>query len=150
MQHIVNTKQLAESFGVSVRRINDMVELGMPKLDRGKNDLSECWRWRYSRLEERQDEKAEKLSITEQRARLTKAKADSEELKLKLQREELVTKEVVLQGLDIIIGRSRSRLLALPSTAAPRVFGVRDLAEIQEILRKLVYQALDELSKAWV
>jgi hypothetical protein len=40
----------------------------------------------------------------------------------------------------------RTRLLAIPTTATPRVMAARDAAETLTILRSLVHEALSELA----
>ncbi len=86
----------------------------------------------------------EPLDLTAERARLAKFQADKTELEVAVLRGDLIPGEVVKATWGDYIAAARAKLIALPSTAAPRVAG-GTLREVELELRDLVHQALAEL-----
>ena len=83
-----------------------------------------------------------------ERARLNSAKADSEEMRVRRMRGELLPFDETVRAVSEMIAAARAKLLALPSRVAqslPLEPAIRRQA--QEAVRKEVYSALDELSE---
>lgn len=88
----------------------------------------------------------DRLNLTTESARLKRAQADKTELEVSVLRGELIPSETVSLVWSQFVSAARARVLAIPSTAAPRVVGltVRE-AEIE--LREMVRAALAELQE---
>jgi phage terminase Nu1 subunit (DNA packaging protein) len=84
------------------------------------------------------------LDLTAERARLAKFQADKTELEVAVLRGDLIPGEIVKDVWGDYIAAARAKLIALPSTAAPRVAG-GTVREVELELRDLVHQALTEL-----
>lgn len=87
-------------------------------------------------------------SYATQRERLTKAKADLAEMRQKQLSGEMVPAAAIEQGWGALLNALRTRLLAIPTKATPRVMAARNATETLAILRGLVHEALNELSNA--
>jgi phage terminase Nu1 subunit (DNA packaging protein) len=90
------------------------------------------------------------FSLSKERARLTKYKADVAEIERKQALGQLVSAAEIETTWRSLVGVMRTRLLAIPARAASRVTMARSIVEVAEILRKEVYEALDALSKGTV
>jgi phage terminase Nu1 subunit (DNA packaging protein) len=88
----------------------------------------------------------EQLDLGQERARLARVQTERQELELALRRGELLEAGEVQATWESLLYTCRARLLALPSTAAPRV-SMADVHEARAILDDLVREALTELSK---
>ncbi|MCH7882117.1 MAG: hypothetical protein IIB69_11210 [Proteobacteria bacterium] len=78
-----------------------------------------------------------RLSLTDERARLSKAQADRVLLELETLRGNLIPADVLLQTWEPLIAAARSKFLALPSklkTAIPKLTD-SDVKKIQKITR---------------
>jgi hypothetical protein len=82
-----------------------------------------------------------------QRARLLKAQSELKELELGRLRGELVPLPLVERVLGQAILSFRTRMLALPRRAVPRLKGVTGDAAREKVLKDLIYEALTAISK---
>jgi hypothetical protein len=64
-----------------------------------------------------------------------------------LARGELIPRGHMITGMQTAISHCRSKLLSIPSKAAPAVAAIDDVAAIKEHLTELVHDALEELSR---
>jgi hypothetical protein len=62
-------------------------------------------------------------------------------------RGELIPRGHMITGMQTAISHCRSKLLSIPSKAAPAVAAIDDVAAIKEHLTELVHDALEELSR---
>ena len=81
-----------------------------------------------------------------ERARLTKAQADRTELEAAELRGDMVRADWVIEEWARMLGSLRSRMLSLPTKAAPRARGAVSDAEAAALLEREVLEALQELS----
>jgi hypothetical protein len=81
-----------------------------------------------------------------ERARLTKAQADRTELEAAELRGDMVRAAWVIEEWSRMLGSLRSRMLSLPTKAAPRARGAPSDAEAAALLEREVLEALQELS----
>jgi len=86
------------------------------------------------------------LDLTAERARLAKEQADKHELENAKTRGELIVTEDAMKAWGAVVQRVRSRLLSIPSKAAPLLIGIKRTSEAKDTIEKLVCEALDELS----
>ncbi len=86
--------------------------------------------------------------FAEAKARKEEMLADLRELERDRLRGSLVPREAVLADWQAALGVFRARLLALPVKAAPLCVAAGGIAEVEHVLRRLVAESLDELSRS--
>jgi phage terminase Nu1 subunit (DNA packaging protein) len=86
------------------------------------------------------------VDLNEAKRRRELALAQLAELDLQERRGEVINADEVENTWATVIVNVRSRLLSLPTKAAPLLQGVTGLAETNEVLKGLIYEALRELS----
>lgn len=85
--------------------------------------------------------------LLREQTRLTAAKADLAEVKLKLQKGEVVEKKEVLKQWKKNAGTIKTKLLGLPETA-PQLYGL-EIGEIKAVLTQKVRDILNELAEEY-
>jgi phage terminase Nu1 subunit (DNA packaging protein) len=144
---IVAVGRLAGELGVGERRVQQLVEIGMPRTGRGRYNLVDCFRWFVRRqadlLETRKSVPGSGLLAEQER--LTKVKADREELELARSRGELIPLAVYEEQMAELIMSARMRLLALPARLAPDLEG-QERAGIRVRLKREIHSALTSLA----
>lgn len=155
MSKQVAKSELAQILGVSERTLTHwQKEDGFPILYRGKRgeanqyDTTDVIQWWHNREMGRliDGDGDESLDLNRERARLAKAQADRTELELRKRRGEVAEVGEFEQAWTTLLLNFRTRMLALPVRATPLVAACQALPEVQEELRKLVHEALTELS----
>lgn len=146
IRETVSVQELAELLGLSPRRVQQLVADGViPKAAHGSYDLGRSIRAYLKHL------KGDGLAsvpkdYTAERTRLVKAQADKAEMEVALQRGDLWNKDDVAAIWSDEILRCRSRLLVIPSKVAPVLAAISIPAEVQDVLKCEIYQALSELA----
>jgi len=90
---VVEVAELANFMGVTVMTISNWNKSGMPKLERGKYNLKDCWRWW---LENIYMPKESTKKATGDHERFMAAKADNEEIKRDKWKDILILKDKVI------------------------------------------------------
>lgn len=85
------------------------------------------------------------LAIAERRKAVALAK--TRELDLHERQLLVVPSDVVIEMVSAEYARVRTRLLAIPSEQAPRLHRLKTPAEVEDVLREIVVQALEELTR---
>lgn len=144
---IVGTSELAELFRVSTRWIQKLNKEGiLSQVERGKYDLAETIAQYIDYVKMTHEVDGEKIDYNKEKALHERAKRKLAEIELDHLEGKMHKAEDVEKVMTQMLGNFRSRVLAIPTKAAPRVQGLTELAIIQEIIRKEVYEALTELS----
>jgi len=144
---IVTTKEIAEILGLSDRRIRQLENEGsLVKISRGRFDLPASIQ-RYIETIREQNQSAEELDLNKEKTLLTRANRQKVEIELKIMQGDLHRSEDVESVMNNMIASSRAQLLTLPRKVAPLVLGQKDVDAIQNIIKKYVYEALQELSE---
>lgn len=143
----VSVGQVAAVLDLEVRRVQQLAREGIiPKPARGRYQLGGCVQGyiRYLRARAHPDD-----LLTYDAARTKKMTADAElaELTLARERGRLVEVERFESALSQAFGRVRSRLLALPSRAAPDLVGLAAEVDAELVLDRLVVEMLAELQR---
>jgi hypothetical protein len=86
-------------------------------------------------------------SYDEARTRKVNAEAEIAELELKKIHGELVNADDVVTAWTDVLGSVKSRLLSIPTKAAPVVAAESNAGLCQSIIEDLITEALDELSR---
>ena len=102
--------------------------------------LLEVARWKIQ-------QSAEGSDLEVERTRLTKWQADKTELEVAVLRGELIPSEIVQRVWSGMVISFRSRVMSIPTKSAHSVLGAVNVAEAEAVLKKLVNEALEELSE---
>lgn len=121
---LVGVGKVAKALNVTVRRVNQLVNEGMPKAGHGRYDLAQCMLWyiRYLQkaLERREGSPEDSVGATlrMERTLLIKAQREREELELAARRGELISASVVKDKWTAIAATLKQRILAGPGRIA--------------------------------
>ena len=148
---IVNSVTLGDIWGITDRRVRQLVNEGVIEtVGRGKYDLFDCTRRYCTYLRAIADasdgKKAAKLNYDDEHAIHEKVKRETAELQLKVMRGELHRGNDVETIMTDMITRAKTKLLGIPSKAAPLVMGYNNTTKIESILQQQIDEALMELS----
>lgn len=133
---------------LSRRRIQQLAEEGIiPKPQKnGDYDLAACTSAYFEYVYASNDNSEEQqLDGRYERARKAKAEADKLEFNLSIQKGEYIKTEFLEQTLTSVIMNCRSKLLSIPNKAALELVDKDKPLEIQEVLKRYIYEILDEL-----
>lgn len=132
---------------LDARRIQQLAKEGViPKARRGEYHLVDCVRGYVRYLRDRQPAPAAAPETFDaSRARKMEADAALAELDLAVRRSKLVPAEKYERELGRAFARVRSRLLPLPSRAAPDLMALTDELKIEAILDRYVLEVIEEL-----
>lgn len=97
-------------------------------------------------LRKKNPEVEEKVDYNTERARLVKAKRESEELELQVRKKELHSTEDVEKVMTDTFVNFRTRLLAIPAKLSPILAKKKEQTEIFKLLKAAIDEALEELS----
>lgn len=86
------------------------------------------------------------IDYNAERAKLARAKRESQELELRLRRGELHETGEIEQAMTGTLVKFKTRLMAVPAKLSPILAKKKDQAEIFMIIKKAVDEALEELS----
>ena len=148
---LVTVEKLAQAMNLSPRRVQQLVDEGMPREERGRYELGQCMAWyiRYLQaiLERREIPQVDAVAaaLRGERQRLTRAQADREELELQKARAEVIPIAVFEERMAAMITQARQRLLMLPSRVAGELEGEPRL-EIKQRLTRALYAVLNSLA----
>lgn len=153
MGNLCNKAELAGILGRSERTLTTWQKQGMPihvTGSRGQENLYDTEQvidWLIRREVERLVVPGEDgpINYEAERARLTKAQANHEELKVKILEGEVIRADVVERVQGGMVSAFRARSLSIPTKAAPQLVGLEE-AEIEAQLTDYVHEALEELS----
>ena len=141
MGKLVTARDLSKIFGKTERTIFRWKDEGMPRVD-GKYDTAAVHEWLVqramdSRLSETADGKI--LDLNAERARHSKEQADKLEMENAVRRGLLMDANHTAGLWSKIAVAAKTRLLAIPSKAAPLLVG-KKVAEIKDVLETHVYE----------
>lgn len=141
------TAKLAKLFGCSQRRVQQLIKDGIiSKPTDDPADIAKCIQEYIAHLKKQLDNSSTRKGVGQYKLKIAKEQA----LKLALENQErqasLLPKQEVEQEVGNAFMNVRTRLLSIPSKAAPEVFGIESRAEIESLLKRLVHEALNELA----
>lgn len=145
----VNQKTLAAALGISARQIRNLKEQGMFECISGtkKYDLTECVREFIEFKIKAEAGGGASPNKEKEQAEHERVKKEISKLKLRKLRREVHEAADVEYFLTDMLQRFKSRLTAIPSSAAPELMGKTDVNEITEILASQVEKAISELGQ---
>lgn len=153
---IVNQAKLCEILGMSPMTVNRLQDQGFPVMSRGDGrkpnqyDTGTCIAW----LVEKERRKVVTLpdgvttSYADERARLTKEQADRVAMENDVQRGLLIDAEHAARLWADVVVNAKTRLLSIPTKAAPLVLGCKTMPEARDVLERFIIEALHDLSRS--
>lgn len=97
-------------------------------------------------LRKKNPDAEEKVDYNTERAKLVRAKRESQELELQLRKNEVHTTEDVEQVMTDMLIRFKTRLMAMPAKLSPILAKKTDQTEIFKLMKAGVDEALEELA----
>ena len=150
----VDVSKVARALNLEVRRIQQLVQEGMPREARGQYDPIKCAAWYIRYLQRAIERKAmpmfEEGSAGERAARLRilRTQADLKEIKVAEQRSQLVATRDADASLADLVSTTERRIMAIPAQLAPELVGETSRTLIQAKIQKACNEALRDLAKA--
>lgn len=151
---VVSTKVLAEMFGLTERRIRQLVEEEViDRASRGRYELVPTvkkyilYLKTYAAAKDQQIQQ-EQIEINHQheKALHERAKREIAELNLAEMRGTMHKAEDVEAVMTDMLSAVRAKLLGLPTRVAPMLVARNEIAVIQDMLQREIYEALEELA----
>lgn len=144
---------MAKLLDISPRRLHQLVDMGvMPKEGRGKYPLVKCVHAyiHYLRDISLKSDTNSPDGTMSHKERLTKAQADKAEVEASVVSGSTVPIEAVTKTWVNVVTTMKSRLLSIPSKTAPLVNAALTVQEAEAIIKKQIFDALEELSQGEV
>lgn len=143
----VPLETICKLLDLTPQRIGQLVKEGViPKVERGRYELVPVVRAyiQFLRMGNLKRDLPED-DYTTHRMRLTRAKADIMEMERSQMEELLIPSADIEQAWLEASTNMRAKMLSLPTKASPEVFAAESLAEVKNILKEQIYEALAEL-----
>lgn len=142
---------IAKLFDLTERRVHQLVkERVLPRSSRGNYELVSCIKGYINYLRERSlgavDIEENNPNIANERARLIKMQADRLAMEIDEEKGRLLDAEKAIRAWDNLIARCRAVLLGIPNRLANQVVAINNAKEVAQLLKKAIYEALEELS----
>lgn len=136
LMKLVDVRRLSAELGVSERQVQRLVQLGMPRAERGKYDLVACLAWMIARWKEQIAAAREKEGGLEfERMRATRAQADNLEHQLRARRATLIPADVAAAHAKAHFDAVRRAFLEDLDGLAGRLAG-KDRHEIKRVFHE--------------
>ena len=141
-------KDVYTHLGISKTTLANLIDKGViPHSPAGKYDVDACREAYISNLREVAAGRAASgsLDLGEERARLAKEQADAKEMENDILRGDLVYIADVADVAEKQFAKVRSKLLSVPTKAAPEVAACATVKEVQALLEMAITEALNDL-----
>jgi phage terminase Nu1 subunit (DNA packaging protein) len=136
----VSQKDLASWFGLGVRHIRSLTAAGVLTHTASGYDLKSSIHSYLTFL------RSKTGSVSDERTRLLKSQADMSELKVRLQTNEVVTRESVANETFIMVRRMRDQLFNIPDRTSGLLAAETDQHKIHILLTQEIHSTLTEMS----
>ena len=128
----------------NVRLLRDKGVLTEYKL--GLYDLQTATVQYINFLRQKNPEAEDKVDYNTERAKLVRAKRESEELELQVRKNELHTTEDIEKALTDVLVNFRTKLMAIPAKLSPIMAKKKDQTEIFKLMKTAIDETLEELA----
>jgi phage terminase Nu1 subunit (DNA packaging protein) len=148
-QRLVGISAIAARLKLTPRRVQQLVEEGLPRVTRGKYDVDHVLDWYIAKLQRElagDGSEPGSANYLQEQARDRAAAADLKELKLAIQRGELVAIADVEKQMGDLAASTKARLLAVPARLAPDLIGETSRVMLQAKIEKGIKEALQLLA----
>ena len=149
---LVNVERVAQALNLQKRRVQQLVNEGMPKEGRGQYDPVKCMLWYIRYLQAALEKRSVPMTDgtfageREERVRLLRADADLREIELAKERSQLVAISDIEQLFTDLVLTTKARILAIPPRLAPELVGESSRVMIQAKIEKACKEALSYLA----
>ena len=148
---VVSSTVLADLFGLTDRRIRMLADEGViKKTGRGRYNLQENIKSYIVYLKANQNLKEknndDELDPDIERALLTRRQREKLDLEIAAMRGEMHYSKDVERVMNDMLANFRAKIIAMPTKVAPLLIARNDISEIQELLQREFFEALQELS----
>jgi phage terminase Nu1 subunit (DNA packaging protein) len=149
----VDVTKVASALNLKVRRVQQLVGLGMPREGRGQYDAVRCMLWYVRYLQGVLEKRSASMpdgghaGVREERVRLLRADADLKEMQLAKERARLMAVSDVESMLADLVLKTETRIMAVPSRLAPELVGETSRVMVQAKIEKGLKEALTLLSR---
>ncbi len=150
----VDITKIASALNLKERRVQQLVQEGMPREARGQYDPVKCMLFYIRYLQAALDRKSVPTADggyageREERVRLLRAEADLREIALAEKRSQLVAIQDVEKELTDLVLTTKARIMAIPPRLAPELVGETSAVMIHAKIEKACKEALSYLAKA--
>ena len=141
-------KEVYTHLGISKTTLVNLIDKGViPSAPPGKYDINACREAYIANLREVAAGRAANgsLDLGEERARLAKEQADAKEMENSIARGELVYIDDVASEIEKQLSKVKTKLLGVPTKAAPEAHACATVKEVQSLLEAKVVEALNDL-----
>jgi|TARA_R110002167_G_C12320755_1_gene619115 phage terminase Nu1 subunit (DNA packaging protein) len=130
------------------RRVQQLVKEGIiPKTERNRYELAPAVQGYIRFLQERMvGNTAAPIDYQNEKSRLVRIQADKAQIELDHMNEALIETSEVAKEWEAILGDMKSKILSVPTKAAPLVRDETSTSVIMEILQSFIDETLHELS----
>lgn len=97
-------------------------------------------------LRQKNPKAEDKVDYNTERAKLVRAKRESEELELQVRKNELHTTEDIEKALTDMLVNFRTKLMAIPAKLSPIMAKKKDQTEIFKLMKAAIDETLEELA----
>lgn len=145
----VPASTLARLFNLTERRVQQLAKDGIiPRGAKGEYALLPSVKGYIQFLQEAASRAGgDNDEIARSRARYEAARAEEREIDLAERKRELVHVDDVMDEVSKMVANFRARVLAIPSAVAAQGVGMTSRAELENLAKNKVYEALHELSR---
>ena len=149
----VDVTKVASALNLKVRRVQQLVKVGMPREARGQYDAIKCMLWYVRYLQGVLEKRSASMpdggcaGVREERVRLLRADADLKEMQLAKERARLVAVSDVESMLADLVLTTETRIMAIPSRLAPELVGETSRVMVQAKIEKALKEALTLLAR---
>lgn len=149
-QVIVNTTAVAKMFGMTERRVRQLVEEGIiERVAHGRYDIVDTVNRYIKHLKLSSDAvSADDImeSLEYERFLHEKAKREKAEIELSHLKGQMHKASAIESVMNDMLMAFRGKLLGLPTKLAPELVSIIDVGELQELLQAQMFEVLEELS----
>jgi phage terminase Nu1 subunit (DNA packaging protein) len=147
-----NVETIAKALNITPRRVQQLVNDGMPRGKRGEYDLGACLVW-YVRflqraLEARHDPETrdDSAELMRDRGRLARAQADKTEIENAVRCGELSVTARIVEWYGGMVADAKNRLLQIPDAIGQQL-DPETARKVVALARRLIHEALAELAR---
>ncbi len=144
---LYTSSAVARALDMTERNVRTLRDRGiLTEYRPGLYDLTTATHQYINFLRQKNPDAEEKVDYNTERAKLVRAKRESQELELQLKKNELHTSEEVESVMVDMLLRFKARLMALPAKLSPAIAKKTDQTEIFKMIKSGVDEALEELA----
>mgnify|MGYP003123272786 FL=1 len=144
--------ELAKHLGMTPQSVSELVKNGVFTIKKGRSpvDIDVCRIEYINHLRKNANhfkKSGSKGDIVEESTRLKKFQADKAELEVNQLEGKLIPADLVKNTWSDFVGNAKAKLLNIPNNLAHQVLSVEDFNQAEDLIKKSIYEALEELSQ---